>query len=133
MCSRADDCSKPRVEGLTDALRRINAERREKEAAVAAMHRALADVARERDRSRKNIVSRIQAEKRAAGLQEQVEYHELAAAEAARRHSEQVAEVEAGVTALRQQLSAVTAARDAAAATVEELHSTVATLQVRLQ
>jgi hypothetical protein len=123
-------------ESLTEALKRLNAERREKEAAVAALGRASADLARERDRSRKNIISRLQAEKRALVLQEELDAAQGVAEAAASKAAAAAAAAEAKAAALVAELAegkareeALAAERDAALAAGAALQARVVDLQ----
>ncbi len=115
---------------MTDALRRINAERREKEAALAAMNRALADLNRERERSRKNIVARIQAEKKAVTLQQQVEFLESAASDTSRRFDAQVLEFKAQIATLESLTATLQSDKADALTKINNQQATIAALQV---
>jgi hypothetical protein len=122
---------------LTDALKRINVERREKEAALAAMNRALTDLNRERERSRKNIVSRVQAERRAAACQEEVLGVQGAVQAVTQRFDGVVAGLEARVAALQaeavaqaEERTALGRARDDALETAADLGRRVTDLEV---
>ena len=107
---------------------------------AAITRRALTDLNRERDRSRKNIVSRVQAERRVAACQEELAAAQAAAQASTTRFQGLVGELESALLTTRAQVvvqedrcSALERDKENLGATVEGLRQRVAGLEAALQ